>query len=722
LINSKIMTFSTPIEELPRVGPAFAKKLKALKIKTLGDLLFYFPRAYEDLSQISKIKDIKLGEHITIYGKIIELGQERSWIKKMSLTKGIVQDETGSVEVIWFNQPYLIKSLKKGDELMLSGKPVLDKNGHIILSSPIYEKISLKETIHVGRIVPIYPETRGTSSRLIRYILRPALLAIKNKIPETLPEKIIKEANLLSFRDALEKIHFPTSLKEAEKARERFAFENIFYISLFGAKNKIDFQKEKAPTIPINQSVLNRFYNSLPFELTSGQKRACQQILNDMSRSFPMNRLLQGDVGSGKTIVAVIAALNAVKNKNQVVVMAPTEILAKQHFKTFFQFLKDFNINIGLLTGKEDKYYSKKLKNDTVEISRQKLLEKTANGEIDILIGTHALIAPSRKKPKKKSLKSPLTSKIIFKNLGLVVVDEQHRFGVAQRAALCAKNSDKIPHLLSMTATPIPRTLALTIWGDLDVSTIKEMPQGRKKIITKVITENERTETYKFIESEIKKGRQAFVICPRIESSEQDTETQLEIKAVKDEYKKLSEKIFPNLKIEMLHGKMTPKEKEKIMKSFRAKKFDILVSTSVVEVGIDVPNATVMMIEGADRFGLAQLHQFRGRVGRGEHQSYCFLIASSENNPTTQRLRAMTKYDNGFELSEIDLKIRGPGDFVGVRQWGLPDFAFESFKNPSHIEKTKKIAESILQESPDLSKFPILAARLEAFESKIHLE
>ncbi|MFA5086729.1 MAG: ATP-dependent DNA helicase RecG [Candidatus Paceibacterota bacterium] len=714
------MTFSTPIEELPKVGPAFAKRFKLLKIRTLGDLLFYFPRTYEDLSKISKIKNIKLNQAITIHGKLLEIGQERSWVKKMSITKGLVQDDTGSIEIVWFNQPYLIKSLKKGDELMLSGKVSVGKDGHIFLSSPIHEKLSLKETLHTGRIIPIYPETRGTSSRLIRYVLKPALLAIKDKIPETLPEEILEEADLISFREALYQIHFPDSLEAAQKAQERFSFENIFFISLFGAKKKIDFKKENAPAIPINQQIISRLLDSLPFKLTLGQEKAYEQILHDMERSYPMNRLLQGDVGSGKTVVAVLAAINAVKNKNQVVVMAPTEILAKQHFKTFFQLLKDFNINIGFLTGKEDKYYSKKLKNDTIEISRKKMLEKTEDGEIDILIGTHALIAPPKKKRKSKA-KTPKT-KIIFKNLGLVVVDEQHRFGVAQRAALCGRHSNKIPHLLSMTATPIPRTLALTIWGDLDLSTINEMPKGRKKIITKIVDEKDRKETYRFIEKEIQTGRQVFVICPRIESSDEDTENQMDIKAVKDEYEKLSKEIFPRLKIEMLHGKMTPKEKEIIMKNFKAKKFDILVSTSVIEVGIDVPNATVMMIEGADRFGLAQLHQFRGRVGRGEHQSYCFLLTTSGSGTTKERLRAMIKYDSGFELSEMDLKIRGPGDFIGVRQWGLPDFAMSSLKEPHLIEKTKKIAEAILKQSPDLSKFPTLKTRLEAFEERIHLE
>ncbi|MFA5013717.1 MAG: ATP-dependent DNA helicase RecG [Candidatus Paceibacterota bacterium] len=713
------MTFSTPIEEIPKVGPAFAKRFRQLKIRTLGDLVFYFPRDYQDLSKISKIKDVKLNENICVHGTVLEIGQERSWRKKMAITRAIIQDDTASIEAIWFNQPFIIKSLKKGEEIMITGKTAV-KDNHIYLSSPTYEKISLKETTHMGRIVPIYPETRGVSSRLIRYILKAPLAAIKNKIPETLPEKIREEYDLIDFKEAIYQIHFPSSMEAAEKARERFSFENIFFIVLFGAKRKIDFQKEKAPAIPINESLIERFLRSLPFKLTKGQMESGMQILKDMERAFPMNRLLQGDVGSGKTVVAVLAAINAIKNKNQVVLMAPTEILAKQHFKTFFQLLKDFNINIGFLTGKEDKYYSKKLKTDTIEISRERMLKKTMEGEIDLLIGTQALIAPKRKKKAAKPAKRE--AKVLFKNLGLVVVDEQHRFGVAQRAALCVKQSDKIPHLLSMTATPIPRTLALTIWGDLDLSIIKEMPAGRKKIITRIVTEKERRETYNFIRSEIKTGRQAFVICPRIEAADKEDENSLDLKAVKEEYEKLSKEIFPDLKIEMLHGKMTPKEKEKTMKDFKNKKFDLLVSTSVIEVGIDVPNATVMMIEGADRFGLAQLHQFRGRVGRAEHQSYCFLLTDSVGLNTKERLRAMTKYDSGFELSEMDLKIRGPGDFVGVRQWGLPDFAMSALKEPKLIEKTKKTAEAILAESPDLKAYPILKTRLEAFEERIHLE
>jgi ATP-dependent DNA helicase RecG len=426
-----------------------------------------------------------------------------------------------------------------------------------------------------------------------------------------------------------------------------------------------------------------------------------------------MNRLLQGDVGSGKTVVSVMAAINTIKNKSQVVLMAPTEILAKQHFKTFFELLKEYNINIGLLTGKEDKYYSKKLKSDTIEISRAKMMEKTENGEIDILIGTHALIAPGTKKSK--------GARILFNNLGLVVVDEQHRFGVKQRASLCKKQKDKIPHLLSMTATPIPRSLALTIWGDLDLSTILEMPKGRKTIITEIVTELERQKTYNFIRKEIEKGRQIFVICPRIEANEKES-LAAEMKNVKDEYERLSERIFPDLKIEMLHGKMTPKEKEKIMKNFKLKKFDILVSTSVIEVGIDIPNASVIMIEGADRFGLAQLHQFRGRVGRGEHQSYCFLFTDSNSKKTGQRLQAMKKYDSGFKLSEMDLKIRGPGDFFGVKQWGIPDFAMNALKDAKKIEEIKETADEIIEKDPLLKKYPNLKKRLEVFAERIHLE
>ncbi|MCK9578516.1 ATP-dependent DNA helicase RecG [bacterium] len=709
-------TFSTPIEYVPHVGPALQKRLKTLKINTLGDLIFYFPKYYQDYSKIQRIDSVKINENICIQGKILEIEEEKSWKKRMSVTKAIIQDETASIQAVWFNQPYIVKNLQKDDVAIFAGKIAIGRNS-VYLSAPTFEKVSNKENIHLGKIAGVYGETKGITSRWIRFILKPMLDNLKDKIPETLPTSIIEKHNLLSFREALYQVHFPSSLEKTEKAQERFSFENIFMITLFGAKKKSENEKEIAPMVPIRKEVVDRFLDDLPFKLTREQEKSGWQIIKDMSRGYPMNRLLQGDVGSGKTVVSVMATINTIKNKHQVVLMAPTEILAKQHFKTFFNILKGYNINIGLLTGKEDKYYSKKLKNDTIEISRAKLLEKTANGEIDVLIGTHALIAASTKKKTSKK-----ESKVLFDNLGLVVVDEQHRFGVKQRASLCRKQKDKIPHLLSMTATPIPRSLALTIWGDLDLSTIMEMPKGRKPIITRIVTENNRQKAYDFIESQVSEGKQIFVICPRIESDDEKKEVILEMKNVKEEYEKLSEKVFPKLRIGMLHGKMPPKEKEKIMKDFRLKKFDILVSTSVIEVGIDIPNASVIMIEGADRFGLAQLHQFRGRVGRGEYQSYCFLLTDSGTSKTSQRLRAMVKYDNGFKLSEMDLKIRGPGDFFGVKQWGIPDFAMNALKDPKIIEKIKESADEIIEKDPNLDQFPALKKRLESFSERVHLE
>jgi len=699
------MNFSTKIEEIPHVGKVYGKRLKAIGIKTLADLIYYFPREYKDFSKISKIKDIKINERACIQGKIISLEQNKTWVKKMIVTTALVQDDTGAIEVVWFNQPYIGKILNVGDEIILAGKLSI-QNRTIQISSPIYEKISAKETVHLGRIMSVYVESQNVSSKYLRYILKPIIENIKNKIPETLPDEVLKKYELLPLKEALEQIHFPSSLELAKKAGERFSFEQIFFISLFNLKKKLEIKKEESRAIPINKELIERVKASLPFELTKAQKKTLDEILKDMENPSPMNRLLQGDVGSGKTAVAALASINTVKAKAQVVLMAPTEILVKQHFKTFFQMLKTFNLNVGLLTGKEDKYYSKKLHSDTIEISRNKLLEKVESGDIDILIGTQALIVSSKKKKEEQKVK--------FKNLGLVIVDEQHRFGVKQRAAL-QKNREKVPHLLSMTATPIPRTLALTVWGDLDLSIIDEMPKNRKKIITEIVSEKQRSKKYEFIKKEINKGGQVFVVCPRIESEEEEEE----IKTVKKEYDYLSKKIFPEFKLAMLHGKMTSKEKDKIMKDFRSKKYDILVSTSVIEVGIDIPNATIMMIEGSDRFGLAQLHQFRGRVGRGDQQSYCLLFTDSRSKKTRERLEAMIKYDSGFKLAEMDLKLRGPGDFFGVRQWGLPDFAMSALKD---LNTVKRAREAAIEVFPQIEKNPLLKRRLEAFEEKVHLE
>lgn len=711
------MNLATPIEEIRRIGPAYQKRLKKLEIKNVRDLLFHFPHRYEDFSNLKPISQSKVGETITIQGKILEIENTRTWKKRMILTQALVGDNSGTIQVVWFNQPYLINVLKKGDRVCLAGKVTMrtsKKEGSILyLSSPAYEKLGQAgELIHTGRLVPVYPETEGLSSRWLRFILKPLLIKFREKIPETLPEKIIKSHKLLSFKKALWQIHFPDSMNLAKAAKERFSFEELFYISLLILRERQRLSKEKAIAIPINLKLVRDFVKSLPFELTDSQKKSAWQILKDLEKARPMNRLLEGDVGSGKTVVATMAALNVAKQGYQSALMAPTEILAKQHFKTISELLKDFNLKITLLTGKEAKFL---LGKRSFKISSQKLLEKVKKSEIDILIGTHALIQ----------------EKVKFGKLALVILDEQHRFGVEQRARLCQGSKGKlIPHLLSMTATPIPRTLALTLYGDLDLSLITELPKGRKKIITKVIPPEKREGAYDFIKKQVKIGRQVFVICPRIEPEKKKEKTGnqkkilswAEAKAVKEEYEKLSKIIFPELKVGMLHGQMKTEEKEKIMKDFKNKKIDILVSTSVIEVGIDIPNATVMMIEGAERFGLSQLHQFRGRVGRSKYQSFCFLFTDSPAKKTHQRLRALLDSENGFALAEKDLEIRGPGSFSGTRQWGIPDLAMASLKDIFLVEKARNSAKEILEEDPELKKYPLLKKKLEELRARIHLE
>jgi len=746
------MNLSTSVEKLPHVGPAYQKRLKKLGIKTVRDILFHFPHRYEDFSNMVPIAKAKLGQPLSIQGKILEIKNIRTFRKRMTLTQAIVGDKSGAIKVIWFNQPYLINTLKKGDSLFLAGK-ITSKASSRYLSSPAYEKIpdnveSLDLT-HTGRLIPVYPETEGLSSRWLRFIVKPLLTKLKKGIPDSLPEKLREKRKLLPLEKAIWQIHFPDSLKSAGEAKERFVFEELLNLSLVVLRERMKLAKEKAIAIPLNLSLTKKFTNSLAFKLTDDQKKATWQILKDLEKPRPMNRLLEGDVGSGKTVVATIAALNVAKAGFQVAFMAPTEILTKQHFKTVGKLLKKFNLSIGLITSKESQLKNKK-------IPRKQLLENIKKGEVNILIGTHALVQ----------------EKVKFGKLALVIIDEQHRFGVEQRAHLC-QQKNLIPHLLSMTATPIPRTLSLTIYGDLDLSLIKELPKGRRKIITKVIPPENRNKAYSFIREQVKKGGQVFVVCPRIEPSKISQEnfavarvdegikqiaaSWIEVKAVKEEYEKLSKKIFPDLKVGMLHGKMKNEEKEKIMKDFKSGKTNVLVSTSVIEVGIDIPNATVMMIEGADKFGLAQLHQFRGRVGRGKEQSFCFLFTQvrqsqaqsrdetivssttefparlveedkSSSSPfastrvTNQRLRAITVCENGFELAEKDLQIRGPGDFSGQRQWGIPDFAMNSLKDISLVEETRQAAKEILEEDPELKKYPLLRERLKEFRERIHLE
>ncbi|MBA7681809.1 ATP-dependent DNA helicase RecG [subsurface metagenome] len=602
----------------------------------------------------------------------------------MNITEAVIKDTTGSVKAVWFNQPFLTKNLKEGKRVSLSGKLATGPKG-LYLSNPNYELLTIyKAPVHTARLIPIYPETIGLGSRFIRYYVK-LILPLGDKMKEFIPADILKKHKLPNISTAIKNIHYPENLKQTEEAKKRFAFEELFLLQLFVLRQKQKFQKENASSVPFDKNLIQSFVEKLPFKLTNAQRKASWEIIQDLEKTQPMNRLLQGDVGSGKTVVAIIAALETAKAGYQVAFMAPTEILAQQHFKEVNKLLKGFDIKIGLLT-RTEKNFSK---------------------DTNIVIGTHALI--------QKGVK--------FKNLALVIVDEQHRFGVEQRAKLV--QGKQMPHFLSMTATPIPRTLALTIYGDLDISLLNEMPKGRQKIITKVVSPHQREQAYEFIRREVKKGRQIFVICPRIEPPDKTKQSKTfllwaEVKAVKEEYEKLNEKVFPDLKIVMLHGKLKSQEKEQIMVDFSAKKTDVLVSTSVVEVGIDIPNASVMMIEGADRFGLAQLHQFRGRVGRDKHQSYCFLFSTS--GQATPRLRALVKCENGFELAEKDMQIRGAGQFYGIRQSGLPDLAMDSLKDLPFVKSVRQEANNLLKSDPEFKKQPLLAEKLSEFKKSIHLE
>ncbi|MFH0740155.1 MAG: ATP-dependent DNA helicase RecG [bacterium] len=752
------MNLETPVLNLMGVGPFVAKKLNKLGIKTLGDLVYHLPFRYEDFSNITpiaKLKPIKkpiagisrsqstfgfakkpiLNEISCIKGVIKDIESSRAWKKQMDITTAIVEDITGTIKAVWFNQPYIEQNLKPDQEIYLAGKVKLGKTG-LFLSSPIYEVADgSSDSRHTGRIIPIYQETVGLTSRWFRNFFAKNLGQIIGSQKEFLPQEILKKYNLLAFGYALQQAHFPDSIELGEKAKKRFAFEELFLIELFVLRERMKINQQKSPAIPIKAEEIKKFVDSLPFKLTDSQKKCAWQILKDTEKPNPMSRLLEGDVGSGKTLVALIASLNCFKNGYQSAIMAPTEILATQHFRTAAILLRKSKIKIALLTGKKDQIISQKLgyekdgqfMPETIEISRTKILERTKKGEIDLLIGTHALIQ----------------DKVKFAKLGLVVVDEQHRFGVAQRAKLTAK-SNLIPHFLSMTATPIPRTLALTIYGDLDLSLLDQMPLGRKPIITKIVSPTERKEAYEFIRKKLKNNEQCFVICPRIETKKPEalnpnteqmpnsqsanwrtnpkTSFWATAKNVKEEYEKLSKEIFPEFKVALIHGKLKVGEKEKIMRDFKNNRTQILVSTSVVEVGVDIPQATIILIEGAEHFGLAQIHQFRGRVGRNDMQSYCFLFADSPSKNTKARLWAIIKAKNGFELAEKDLEIRGPGSLVGAKQWGISDIAMANLNNLQLIETTRQEARLLLTNDPFLRQYTVLSQKIANFGEKIHLE
>ncbi len=700
------MDLFLPIEKLKNVGARNLPRLNKLGIKTLKDLLWHFPVRYEDYTRLVPIIDVQAGEKVNIQGEGLKIVNKRLFPRRMFVTQALIKDESGAMNAVWFNQPYIANSLQEGTFVSLAGKANLDKHG-LYLSSPTYEKIDesdfeIKKTnlTHTGGLIPIYPETDGITSKYLRFLIKPLLKNIA--IPELLPEPLLQKYNFPALQEALLKIHYPLSLDEADRAKERLAFDDLLMFQLKAVLERRKINQLKSAPVKFDQEFIQNFVSKLPFKLTKDQKIAAWEILKDLQKKYPMNRLLEGDVGSGKTVVALMGALQVAKAGYQSVFMAPTEILARQHYQTI-SYLVGNTIKIALLTSSTEE--------------KTEVKKAIAEGEADIVIGTHAVI--------QKDVK--------FKNLALVILDEQHRFGVAQRAAL-VKNQEIVPHLLSMTATPIPRTLALTVYGDLDISIIKEKPKGRQKIVTKVVSPAKRRAAYQFIRNEVNSGRQVFVICPRIELADPAKEIRgkngqskmnilwAEAKAVQEEYKKLSEDIFPDLKVGMLHGKMKPKEKNEIMNNFKNGKISILVSTSVIEVGVDIPNATIMMVENAEHFGLAQLHQFRGRVGRGEHQSYCLLLSSTADTTTNKRLKALTECDDGFELAEKDMLIRGPGEFFGVKQSGIPDLAMASLANVELIKKARLEARLILKEDPSMNNYPPLRERLEQFQKLTHFE
>lgn len=693
---------SDKIENLPS-AKKILKPLAKLGIQTISDLLYHIPFRYENFSSIVPIKLVKAGNRPAILGRILSVENKRIWHKKFSLTKALIGDETGKILAIWFNQPYLKNSLKENNYVLLLGKAAVGADG-LYLQNPLYEKNSAGEELL--KFFPVYPLTKGVTSRWLRYLIK-IIFHQGVVLEEFLPKEIVRRASLLPLEQVFKIVHFPVSLSSVEKARQRIIFERIFLNQLRVLKEKQKLLNQRSFAVPFETEILRKFVSHLNFKLTNCQRKAIFDIATDISSRVPMSRLLNGDVGSGKTVVAAAVSLLAANAGGQIALMAPTEILAKQHFETFSKILKDFKIPIGLITSSGGKAIG------SLASDKKSFLNEISGGRIKILIGTHSLIQKS----------------VRFNNLALVVIDEQHRFGVAQRAALIKKENVLIPHFLSMSATPIPRTLTLTLYGDLNISVLDELPPARQKIITEAVSPIKRQEIYEFIRKEIKSGRQAFVICPRINiKTEEETENyfdfeKIELKAVEKEYENLKN-IFPELKIAKLHGQLKNKIKSDTMTKFKKRAYDILVATSLVEVGVDVPNASIMVIEDAERFGLAQLHQIRGRVGRAGHQSYCFLFTGSDNKKINARLEAMIKAKNGFELAEYDLKLRGPGDFLGTRQWGEPtnDFLTDSLFDLKLVEAAHREAKALLKKDPNLKTCPELQSRLENLESLIHYE
>ena len=674
-----------PVTKLVGVNTAYAEKLEKLGVRNIGDLLILYPHRYEDYSAIRPIATLRPDEQVTIVGQVWDAHGQKSH-RGMHIMTATVTDGSGTIQATWFNQPFLDKQLQAGRNIILSGKTSVYL-GHLVMQSPMWEP-SEGDPIHTARLVPIYPLTEGISARWLRRVQKRTVDYWAARIPDPLPEAVRRDAKIVDLATALRQIHFPDSTEQLEVARRRLCFDEFLTIQLGVLRQRRSWREQPGRALRINRDTVDGFAQILPFQLTSAQNRAISDVLNDIAQPTPMSRLLQGDVGSGKTVVALMGMLVATQdNGAQAALMAPTEILAEQHYRTITKLLENAAIggpelNVRLLIGSMS------------NASKEQVRQEIASGEAGIVIGTHALIQSS----------------VAFKELSFVVIDEQHRFGVMQRASLRDKGYN--PHILVMSATPIPRSLALTLYGDLDVTVIDEMPPGRQEIKTYWLAQRERERAYAFLRKQVETGRQAFIICPLIDESET-----LDVKAAVEEHKWLQSEVFPDLQLGLLHGRMRTDEKDDVMKRFRAGELHMLVSTSVVEVGIDIPNATVILVEGADRFGLAQLHQFRGRVGRGEHQSYCLLISDSNSPESQERLRAIERIHDGFQLAEKDLEMRGPGEFFGTRQSGLPDLRLAKLSDTRILEEARRQAIQIFQRDPDLSspEHQLLAQKVRDF-------
>jgi len=736
------MNLADNLSSIFRILPAQEKALKRLGVLSVEDLLYYFPLRYGDTAKVFNIDNLQKGDEATVFGEISGLKTGKGFRSKIPRGEAWLTDESSKIKIVWFHQAYMAKMINENARVRVEGKVSQKKTGELYLSNPKIETLD-KLPIAVGdsmfgkdgeahTLYPVYSETRGLTSNWMSHKIQNIFLSglLKN-IADPIPEEILKRYNLPSLRTALVWIHTPQKEADAQSARKRFAFEEIFFIQLDKQKTKHAFKEKNAFVIEKSAEEMKKFIDRFPFKATVAQLKSVDHILSDFKRGHPMSRLLEGDVGSGKTAVAAAVAYAVTTSKPfdfaqgrlqtfgnlQTAYMAPTEILAQQHFESFIKYFSpshggvNLPINIALITGTGCRKFPSKVRSPAnggvnwTNISRTQLLKWVASGEIAILIGTHALI--------QKSVK--------FKHLAFVVIDEQHRFGTAQRQKLVQKDG-LAPHLLSMTATPIPRTLALTLYGDLDLSLLDEMPLGRKKIITEIVLPDRRKEVYEQIRGELRSGRQMYVICPRINEPDPTKELVVLAKSVNEEAKRLKKEIFSEYEIGILHSKMRPAEKEQVMLDFKDKKIDILVATSVVEVGVNVENASLIIIEGAERFGLAQLHQLRGRVLRGTHQPYCFVFAETKSDKTISRLKALQTAKNGFELAEFDLKQRGAGELYGRKQWGLSDLAMEAIKNIKMVEAARLEATRIIESDPTLSKYPSLKTRVESASDKIHFE